>query len=541
MYAPPILMSFFSAAAWWRIPLFLALGWAAHAAEVRMHDVHAAPDGTFRVTAGGAEVPAGKFKENTLAWFSFTGEVELAVRAAAPIRHFTISPRAAGIAATADGAVLRFRLDRPRHLVITIDGARLFLFADPLEENPPRPGQAGVTSVLDFQVDPTGRTVDTVRLQQAIDTVAARRGTLHFPPGIYLTGTLALKSDLTLHLAAGAVLLGSANPADYPPETPRARSELPDDREPWLTPGADITPCRLLLVDGARRVRITGRGIIDGQGKRIRRPDFRPYLVLIRNSADVTVDGVMLRDSALYSALVLGSDQVTYRGVKVVNDPTVPNTDGLDPDGSRDVLIERCFLACGDDPVAVKTSGNHFLLRSAERITVRGCVLLTNTSAMKLGSESFADIRDVRFEDNDIVEADRAITLSCMDGGRFERIQFVDNRVERLHFKTQQRILLAWVRQRTRRERPGWGRTGAIADVLIRDLAVAEPCPNPSRIAGLAPGADVRGIRFENFTIAGRLVRDAAAAGLEIGPHAADISFAPSPQAAGRSGARASR
>src|SRR5579864_3200947 len=62
-----------------------------------------------------------------------------------------------------------------------------------------------------------GRTLDTHAIQQAIDACSANHGGIvYLSPGIYLSGTVELKSNVTLHLGAGATLLGSPNIEDYP-------------------------------------------------------------------------------------------------------------------------------------------------------------------------------------------------------------------------------------------------------------------------------------------------------------------------------------
>ena len=200
---------------------FLAWGQILSASQFEIYprNSHALASETYSVQVDGKSVFTEKFKDVNCAQFSFSGRVSVKVRASAPIADFNISPRSAGVVAKADGATLRFELDRPRQLVVTINkGERLFLFADPVDRDAPVPGRAGVRDVRDFGVDPTGQRVDTARLQQAIDQVAAAGGVLYFSPGVYLTGTLTLKSNLTLYLAGGAVLLGSTRAEDYPRE-----------------------------------------------------------------------------------------------------------------------------------------------------------------------------------------------------------------------------------------------------------------------------------------------------------------------------------
>ncbi len=488
---------------------------------------------SYQVEVGGRRVLVEKFADLHCAAFTQAGVQEVTVRADAPVARFNVSPHSAGIAARAEGATLRFTLDRPRHLVVTINGgAELLLFAEPPEPAAPRPGQPGVTSIQDLGVDATGGRVETARLQQAIDRVAAAGGTLYFPPGTYLTGTLSLKSNLTLYLAEGARLLGSTDPADYPVDAHDGRLEF--DPKTWKNKdGVDIVSnrsvanSRLILIKDAQRVRIAGRGIIDGQGKLTRQPGFRPQLVHIRSSADITVDGVTLRDPAFFNSHVLMSDRVTYRNVKILADRSVPNSDGFNPDSSQDVLVDGCFLLCGDDTIAIKSSGIGGLLRNVERITVRNSQFITTTSAMKMGTESFADYhRDITFENNDVILADRAINLSCTDGAKYENIRFIDIRVERIDGPRIRRPFAIHIDERT----PNSGSRGWIHGVLLRNFSIAEAGGhNPSRLTGHSATSDVRDIRFENFSIGGRVRLDPADANVQVDPFVSGVTFAAAP------------
>src|SRR3954464_1587221 len=112
-------------------------------------------------------------------------------------------------------------------------------------------------TVLQFSAVPDGRTLTTTQLQSAIDACgAAGGGTLLVPAGRYVTGTLWMRSNVTLHLDEGAVLLGSDRVDDFP----ICGSE-------WEGPG--VKPGRASMICGERlkNVAITGRGTIDGRGQ----------------------------------------------------------------------------------------------------------------------------------------------------------------------------------------------------------------------------------------------------------------------------------
>ena len=489
--------------------------------EVYPRPVHATPGTNFLVTAGGQGIFVERFTDVDVAQFAFQGEIPVTVRVAGTMSKIDVSPHAAQLAVQRDGDLLTFRLPQPMSVVLTIDGRRLLLLADGIDNEAPQPGLAEVRSVLDFGVDPSGGTLDTVRLQRAIDEVAAAHGTLFFPPGEYLTGTLALKSNLTFYLAAGARLLGSINPADYPVDAGFTESQGENFTPTFSIKGVDMTYSRLLLVDGASHVRIAGRGTIDGQGRQVRNQGKPANLLRIRNSSDVTVEGVTLRDPAAWNTHILYSDHVTIRGVKLLNDRSVLNSDGFDPDSSQDVLIERCFILAGDDAIAIKTSGNSKLLRSAERIAMRGCTIMTKKSAMKIGTETRAEaVSNITFADNNVIEAARAMTLNCYDGARFEHLRFERNRLESIFTpEKQQRLLMFQVKNRD------GAQPGLIRDVLIADTASEVDSPEPSLMEGFDADHTISDVRFVNYTVAGRLCRNAADAKLDLKKFVENVTF----------------
>src|ERR1700741_949980 len=124
-------------------------------------------------------------------------------------------------------------------------------------------------NVRDYGATGDGHTLDMAALNRAVDACAqAGGGTVYLPPGRYLTGTVELKSHVTLELDAGATILGSENPADYPAT-----------KSVWGDPREMMAP--LLYAVDAENITITGRGTIDGQGaiwwKRLRLNDPRKY------------------------------------------------------------------------------------------------------------------------------------------------------------------------------------------------------------------------------------------------------------------------
>ena len=277
---------------------------------------------------------------------------------------------------------------------------------------------------------------------------------------------------------------------------------------------------RVILVDEAKNVRVTGRGVIDGRGK-ILRPLRSINFIFVRKSSDVVFEDITLLDSPQYNAHVLGSNRVTFRNVKIVSDQSVPNTDGIDPDASKDVLIDRCFFHTADDGVSPKTTGQSGVTGDLERLTVRNCIFMSLTSATKFGNETFAGVqRDILFENNDILEADRAITISTLDAYGYENIRFIDTRIEKLLPLKRTFPLQIQVRRRNPAGPAGW-----VHHVLFKNLTIEQDYPNPSRLSGVSEKHNVSGIHFENLVIAGKVRRSAAEANIEIGPFVSNVTF----------------
>ncbi len=276
------------------------------------------------------------------------------------------------------------------------------------------------TTGMDVYYSPVDSHLQTNAIQFAIDEVAKRGGTLRFKEGTYLTGTLQMRSHVMLHLEKGAVVKGSDSIEDYPVDSGYTEQG---------TNGEHMSFSRLIFFHTIEHAGISGEGTIDGQGKLIRSKGRSANLIRIQNCKDITIEDVELRDSAAWSTHILYSDHIQLKHVLIVNNLSNKNTDGVDIDSSKDVLVDGCFMYCGDDCVVVKTTRNSGLLQPSEHIKVINNIFFTLKAAQKIGTESFADIRDVLFENNTVLFADRAIGLYNYDGGTFSNIRFLNTEI----------------------------------------------------------------------------------------------------------------
>ncbi len=255
------------------------------------------------------------------------------------------------------------------------------------------------------------QTDDTQAIQQAIDAChAAGGGTVVFPTGDYLTGTIRLKDRVVLWLDAGATIWASVEPLAY------------------------STPYLIHALD-ARDVSIVGPGRIDGQGEKFwvrngerwRPGPFRPEsLVYFERCQNIVVRDVTITNSPSWTLHTFRCDNVVISGVTILNDIAGPNTDGIDPNCSTNVRISDCHIVAGDDCIVVKATEDY----PCENVTVTNCTLETTCAALKLGTESHGDIRHCTFSNCTIRNTSAGITLYQKDGGTMEDVLFSNITIE---------------------------------------------------------------------------------------------------------------
>ena len=342
-----------------RLPLLLtagllaaALGAAAEVTPTAATQAgHHTVSDRYTITIDGVRLPVEAYKDIFYVNFSLRGKAPVCIESAERIEACTVSPAARGIAASIDGTTARFTLPGDGWWVVRInDRDRLFLLAD-------KPEKAPRGKVLDAADYISGEGLQTANLQRALDEAAASGRTLLFPRGVYRTGTLRIGSNTHVYLADGAIICGSDNRDDYPTDNGLAEADHIRNKEHYSDNGERMTFSRLILIEG-ENISLLGRGIIDGSGSVLRAQGKPANLIRVRNARNVRIEGLLLRDPAAWNTHILHSDDVVIRDVKLINDATVPNTDGFDPDASTGVRIDHCFAYCSDDNVAVKSTNN---------------------------------------------------------------------------------------------------------------------------------------------------------------------------------------
>lgn len=307
----------------------------------------------------------------------------------------------------------------------------------------------------------------TQAFSRAIQVCAqAGGGRVLVPPGRWLTGAIRLRSGVELHVAEGATLVFSTDPAHYPLVATRWEGvEL-------------INYSPLVFADGEQDVAITGRGVLEGQGEawwswssgrqfgwRPGLPDqrkarqalfdmaersvpvaerifgdghyLRPMMVQFQNCANVLVEGVTLRNAPCWTLHPVLCRNVIVRDVRVIGHG--PNTDGCDPESVEGMLIERSTFDCGDDCIAIKSGRNadgRRLARPTRDILIQDCVMKDGHGGVVIGSEVSGGVEGVfarrcRMDSEQLWYAIR-FKNNAMRGGRVENIYFRDIAVGRV-------------------------------------------------------------------------------------------------------------
>jgi polygalacturonase len=241
-----------------------------------------------------------------------------------------------------------------------------------------------------------GTTKDTAAIQHAIDACAGQGGgTVHLSSGTYLSAPIVLKSNITLQLDEGAMLLGSPDHADYPQAT---EMRLPD-----LQP--------LVSAVGAEHITIIGEGIIDGNGESwwqeartqhdagVLGNHPRPKLIILDHCQHVRVEGVTIQNSPMWQLVPYYSDDVTIRNVKILAPQHSPNTDAIDPFSSSHVTIDHVYSDVGDDNIAIKSGAINSLGPDAPSrdIVITDCTFM-HGHGLSVGSEIAGGAQNITAE-----------------------------------------------------------------------------------------------------------------------------------------------
>lgn len=295
-------------------------------------------------------------------------------------------------------------------------------FRAPDVQEPNIPSRA--VRVTDFGAVPDGKTLNTGAIEKAISKLSEQGGgRLIFPPGIWLTGPIALRSRIELHLDEGALIQFATNIALYP------SLELSLKRE------MQTVTTSPLHGENLHDVAITGRGVIDGNGQAWRpvkhskmterqwkellnsggvvlkgnddiwwpsreaMADRRPTLLKLVNCQRVLLEGVTSENSPGWNLNPVLCEDVTVRNVTVRNPWYSQNGDGLDLEHCRNVIVRDSRFDVGDDAICLKSGKDARGRRigvPTENVLIENCIVYHGHGGFTIGSEMSSGVRNVR-------------------------------------------------------------------------------------------------------------------------------------------------
>mgnify|MGYP001557185415 CR=1 FL=1 len=356
-----------------------------------------------------------------------------------------------------------------------------------------------------------GSRLDSAAINSAIDAAAAvGGGFVYVRPGVYLCGTVVLKSNVTLYLEAGATILGSKTISDYSPNPgPHAKG--------------DANQKHLIFARDARNVGLAGPGRIDGQGaafwvpsnrkvpppedgwKDVATYDWKPVdrpspMLEFVECESLRIEDVRIENAPGWTLRPANCNNVTIRGIRIKNPVIGPNTDGIDLTGCTNVFISDCHIDTGDDAICLKSENPYGdEPRISRNITITNCVLTCCCNGLKFGTSTRGGYENITFSNCVIANDDvplnarviSGIALEMVDGGWLEGVTISNIRMQRVRTP----IFL----RRGIRHAAADGTAGVLRGVMMENIHAIGAILTSS-VTGL-PGFDVEDVTLSNIRI----------------------------------------
>lgn len=299
-------------------------------------------------------------------------------------------------------------------------------------------------NVLKYGAKNDSSKLATTAIAAAINAASkAGGGTIYFPAGKYLTGPIHLKSNITILIDAGAELHFSDDFNQYLPMV-QSRYE-----------GVDVTSFSpLFYAYKAENIAITGRGLIDGHGKKwwdfvegykqdqprskwqitfdglnkdivlpddpkqMKRGFLRPPFIQPMYCKNILIQGITIRNSPFWTVNPEFCENVTVHAV-TINNPHSPNTDGINPESCSNVHISDCHISVGDDCITIKSGKDapgRKMAAPAENYTITNCTMLSGHGGVVIGSEMSGDVKKIVISNCVFDGTDRGIRIKTARG-----------------------------------------------------------------------------------------------------------------------------
>ncbi len=476
---------------------------------------------TFSVKADGLEIPVTEYRgEYDYAHFSMDstdGPVAIEVTYKEAVSRYEISPGKLGIEGETEGNSLTFTLDEEAYLILRINnGKRLVIAADAMETEVPEQEGDGIFNILDepYQAERTGTNLSTEAIQRAIDdasrygTENGTRGTVYVPKGVYQSSSLVLKSNMELYLEGGAVIRATLDGSKYVVRgnknsigkdvihfiyTENNKIANPYDPDYHNTDN---------YIE-SENMKVYGRGTIDARGRDLEKEaGLLSQSLIPMNCSGFTADGLILRDTGVWSVAPGLSDNLEFTNLKILN--TMNHEDDcIDINGCQDVIVRNVIGVALDDPFSTKTWETGELFQAwcgepevNENILFEDCLSWSYCYGFKVGQGSWRDQRNIVFRDSTVYDCAVGLGVHHKYGTAvLEDITFENIDIE--HITNTNDSHRTWLHMQA----ITGGKDGnkPIRNVAIRNIRVYDKGTSTAKLVGFNEEYGIEGIEMERI------------------------------------------
>lgn len=358
-----------------------------------------------------------------------------------------------------------------------------------------------VYNVIDFGAKGDGAALDTKAVQEAIDSCSITGGCVLFPAGKFLIGSIVLKNNVKIYLSEGSTILGSTDLKNYQPHRPHIKSY-----------NDSFLRYSLFYGENLNNVSIEGEGTIDGQGSAFKvttkkKPDRyknRPFVFRFIKCRNIRIEGITMRNSAMWMQHYLGCDHLVIKGITVFNHAN-QNNDMMDIDGCSNVLITGCFGDTDDDGITLKSTSPLI----DRNIIISNCIVSSHNNAVKIGTESTGGFENITIS-NIVIKPSSVksiifgepngicgIALETVDGGVMDGVNVSDITMDSVEVPLFIRLGNRARKYTANAPVPG---VGSIKNVSISNIVATNVGSTGCSITGIT-GYDLENISLSNIRI----------------------------------------